>query len=777
MSHVLRMVLTAITGASTIVLTGAALNAAPVMAATGADWSQVPTPSSQAPQAELAAVSCPSQTACTAVGDYYNANGAQVTLAEAWHGGSWAIQPTPDPAGAGISVLLGVSCASPDACMAVGYTRYVGGHPEQPLAEAWNGKSWKIAAAATPGKKPTQLSAVSCTAPASCMAVGFTSNGIGPLPLTETWDGTAWTLQQAPLPAGSNHGQLSGVSCTTATACTAVGQWEAGTTTGTLAEAWNGSAWAVQSTPDPAGQGGQSVLSAISCLPGGTACTAAGYWLSNGEDVTLAEARTGTTWKVVPTPTPTGTQGIVQGLFTGISCSSANACGAVGDHINDAGHQVSLMEAWDGTAWKIVPAPAGEIAAAVSGVSCPLASRCTAAGVGYPTSQGAQPGQGDAFTLAEAWNGTAWTTQQTPNPTGLIFTSLSAVACAARTSCAVAGYRSWNGAPQAFSETWDGTRWAIRPVPVPASADTSQLTAVACPSPGYCVAVGDYQSATTGGERTVSETWNGSRWTVKSMPVPQNASTTQLSGITCLSATSCVAVGWDDGGTGGVGLTLVETWNGTAWKIQPSPNPPTAAGGSSLSAVSCASAGSCSAVGTYLTGESPYLSFAEYWNGSRWTVQSTPNAAGTDTYLDGVSCPAPGTCTAVGYTAANQTLVENLKTGTWTVTAGPSPGKGGSLAGIWCAATTACSAVGQYTTSGGNGRALAEHWNGQAWSVQPAPVSSAGAYQVNELTGVSCVAASWCMASGSNQTYYVPATGALSAVTERYAPGTTKSGG
>jgi hypothetical protein len=59
--------------------------------------------------------------------------------------------------------------------------------------------------------------------------------------------------------------------------------------------------------------------------------------------------------------------------------------------------------------------------------------------------------------------------------------------------------------------------------------------------------------------------------------------------------------------------------------------------------------------------------------------------------------------------------------------------------------------------------------------VQPAPVSSAGAYQVNELTGVSCVAVSWCMASGSNQTYYVPATGALSAVTERYAPGTTKS--
>jgi hypothetical protein len=768
MRRVLRRVLAAITSAGIVVST-AVTAVAPALAATGPSWSQLPTPSSQAPQAELAAVSCPSQTACTAVGDYYNADGAQVTLAEAWQGGSWAVEPTPNPAGAGADVLLGVSCASPDACMAVGYTQHVGGGTHQPFAEAWNGQSWKITPAASPGTTNTQLYAVSCTAPSVCMAVGFSINGLGPVPLTETWNGTAWTIHQAPLPAGTKHGQLSGVSCTSATACTAVGQSAAGTTTGTLAEVWNGSAWAVQSTPDPAGQGGLSVLSAVSCLPGGSACTAVGYWLSGGEDVTLAEARTGTTWKVVPTPTPAGPQGIVQGLLTSISCTSATACSAVGDHLSRADHQVSLMEAWNGTAWKIVPAPAGGTTSAVSGISCPLASQCTAVGVGYPTNQGAQPGQGDAFTLAEAWNGTAWTTEQTPDPTGLIFTSLSAVSCATRTSCAVAGYRRWNQSWQPFSETWNGTRWAIRPVPVPASAVSTQLTAVSCPSPSYCVAVGDYQS-TTPGEWALSEIWNGTHWTPMSMPVPTTASTTQISGIFCLSDTSCVAVGWDDGGSGGVGLTLVEIWNGTAWSIQPSPNPPAAAEGSSLSAVSCASAGSCSAVGTYLTGSSPYLSFAEYWNGSKWTVQVTPNASGTDTYLNAVSCPAPGTCTAVGNTGTNETLVENLKAGAWTVTAGPSPGKGGSLDGVWCATTTACSAVGQYTTSGGDGRTLAERWNGQTWAVEAAPVGSAGAYQVNELTGVSCVAASWCMASGSNQTYYVPQTGSLSAVTERYAP-------
>ena len=134
MTRVLRKVLAAIIGAGLAVVSGVVIGAAPATGATGPSWSQLPTPSSQAPQAELAAVSCPSQTACTAVGDYYNADGAQVALAEAWRGGSWAVQPTPDPAGAGASVLLGVSCTSPSACMAVGYTQHVGGGTRQPLA-------------------------------------------------------------------------------------------------------------------------------------------------------------------------------------------------------------------------------------------------------------------------------------------------------------------------------------------------------------------------------------------------------------------------------------------------------------------------------------------------------------------------------------------------------------------------------------------------------------------------------------------------------------------
>jgi hypothetical protein len=81
-------------------------------------------------------VSCASATACTAVGDYNNGT-TGVTLAERWNGSTWSIQPTPNPAGAPVSLLNGVSCASATACTAVG--GYNNGTAGVTLAERWNG--------------------------------------------------------------------------------------------------------------------------------------------------------------------------------------------------------------------------------------------------------------------------------------------------------------------------------------------------------------------------------------------------------------------------------------------------------------------------------------------------------------------------------------------------------------------------------------------------------------------------------------------------------------
>jgi hypothetical protein len=60
-------------------------------------------------------VSCAIATACSAVGQ------SGGTLAEAWNGTTWTIQPTANPPAATSSRLNSVSCATSSACTAVGY--------------------------------------------------------------------------------------------------------------------------------------------------------------------------------------------------------------------------------------------------------------------------------------------------------------------------------------------------------------------------------------------------------------------------------------------------------------------------------------------------------------------------------------------------------------------------------------------------------------------------------------------------------------------------------
>jgi len=80
------------------------------------------------------------------------------------------------------------------------------------------------------------------------------------------------------------------VSCTSAQACTAVGDHGASTSPNlTLAERWNGTAWTIQDTPNPVGATA-SELRGISCISA-SACTAAGdYFGSRGPPLTLAES-------------------------------------------------------------------------------------------------------------------------------------------------------------------------------------------------------------------------------------------------------------------------------------------------------------------------------------------------------------------------------------------------------------------------------------------------------------------------------------------------------
>ena len=248
----------------------------PPSASKGNGWGVQSTPNPEYPNGTLNSVSCTSASACTAVGDYFNSSGVWVALAEVWNGANWALQSTPNPTGASSSYLYGVSCTSASACTAVGF--YINNsYNDATLAEVWNGATWRVQSTPNPtGARSSYLSAVSCRSASACTAVGTDTNSLGyVLTLAEVWNGATWRVQSTPNPTGALRSYLSAVSCPSATGCIAVGSFQTSALDEvTLAEVWDGSTWALQSTPNPTGAT-SSYLYGVSC-PGATGCIAVG---------------------------------------------------------------------------------------------------------------------------------------------------------------------------------------------------------------------------------------------------------------------------------------------------------------------------------------------------------------------------------------------------------------------------------------------------------------------------------------------------------------------
>jgi hypothetical protein len=346
--------------------------------------------------------------------------------------------------------------------------------------------------------------------------------------------------------------------------------------------------------------------------------------------VGLAQAH----WSVVPSPNGSG-----QDELTAVSCVPAGACTAVGARTTRLGVKKTVIESWNGTAWSLVPSP--NVAKADSylyGVSCVSASACIAVGYSLTRTPSAYS------TLIESWNGTAWSVVPSPNQAGTN-NVLDSVSCVSASACIAVG-----GGPRALIESWDGTAWSVVPSLDPGSVSDT-LYGVSCVSATACTAVGDYGN-TGGTGKTLIETWDGTAWSV--VPSPNRAgSINVLNGVSCMPAGACTAVGARATRAGN--KTLIESWNGTAWSLAPSPN--NALANNWLNGVSCVSPGACTAVGNYAKGSGASKTLIETWNGTAWSVVPSPNEGASGNVLNGVSCVSASACTAAGYFNTS-TLVE-----------------------------------------------------------------------------------------------------------------------
>jgi len=178
-----------------------------------------------------------------------------------------------------------------------------------------------------------------------------------------------------PAPTGPNAG-LNGVACTSASACTAVGNR---TLARTLAERWNGHAWSVQATPHPSGA--QNITLAGVACPARTVCTAFGLNLTGSGPLTLAERWSGGRWRIQPTP---GLVAYDIG-FPGVACPTPSACYAVASYTNN-GPSLTLVERWNRTGTSTQAAAGRPVAPGALPAACrmpgslPVSGRSPAAG-------------------------------------------------------------------------------------------------------------------------------------------------------------------------------------------------------------------------------------------------------------------------------------------------------------------------------------------------------------------------------------------------------------
>lgn len=338
-------------------------------------------------------------------------------------------------------------------------------------------------------------------------------------------------------------------------------------------------------------------------------------------------------------------------ILSGVSCPSARRCVAAGFDIH-GGRDVALPELWNGSRWQVpVPVKGDPLLrtklSVLSAASCPATTRCELVGV---------TGNRGTLPLAALWNGklgkASIASQRVADPRGSKFATLNGVSCTSVTACTAVGFYIDAAGVHTLVERWGGSRWRIQP----SGTTAGQFNAVSCASARFCMAVGDHGPA---GPAELVGVWNGRSWLFPLAGNFNGATSARLDGVSCSVGGSCVTVGQTSGPNGSSGtFALALKWVRGQFFLLSTAN--VSATVNVLSSVSCTSPGNCLAVGLFQDFRGQQHTLAEQWDGVHWAYEATPNPAGTLPGLSGVSCSAPRTCTAVGTFTTSRGRIDTL---------------------------------------------------------------------------------------------------------------------
>jgi hypothetical protein len=592
------------------------------------------------------------------------------------------------------------------------------------------------------------IDGVACTSSSQCVAVGRDLNN-SPLSLNgpaSTW-GTSHARQVALGSSFGAGGGLASVSCSSSTLCVAVGAPNSG---GLLVLRGNPATWgsgqARRIVLGGAFGSSGSILS-VHCTSSNS-CVAVGF---DGHNQPLSLAGNPASWGLAQAKEITLGAGFGSGgSLDSVTCSSSTQCVAVG---RDTDGQPLVVSGNPGT-WSA--AQATQIALGIGfsdggtlyALSCTSSSLCVAAGT-----------DNSGALLTIDGNPATWTASQAtsialPSSDGGGGT-LSSVKCTSSSSCTAVGndYREHlvvlNGNPG----TW-GAAQAKAITLGAALGSGGTLTSIACTSSASCVAAGySYTSHALYLDGSPA-TWNAAHVHEVVLRGAEFGVVEAMTSLTCVSKTSCIALGLDLGDK-----PFIVQGNPAAWgSAHARELELTAAvgGGGSLRSVACAAPTSCVAVGGDAKGNPFMLSGnPATWTGAKARQLTLASSLGRGGVLDGVSCTSPTLCVAVGSDDKGQPVVLRGNPASWRgglvkqITLKAAFVGGGHLASIRCTSATSCVAVGESNKA----EPLEFHGNPATWSAASAKQIALGTAfgKGGYLSSVTCVTATSCIGVGTDE--------------------------
>jgi len=702
-----------------------------VLSYAGGRWTvrRVPMPAGTARPGRvvgiLGSISCSSAGNCVAVGNLSIVG--PVLIVE--RNGVWSAVRAPSPFGSQAEWLAAVSCPANAGCVAVGTY----GSPGDPLDQhglilSQAKTTWTAREAPPPPGVPsgtwTYFTSISCPSANRCVAAGVYGPGPPPVggkaqrgtaqdyhPFVITRSGKAWT--SANVGPSTNALPEIQLTCPISGSCLALNVW------GPEQLSRSASRWP-DTGPLPPDMSGQVAFNSLACSS--VECFAAGnYPYSSGGDKPLVVASRGKGWKLESASPPSDGRFHLQVALDAVTCDASGTCLATGK-ISQANQYFlgnPVIETRHGGTWTAQELFLnGYPGAHINTMSCPSAGLCTGGGYWF--------GRDGSRPLIFNQTSSGWSVARAPEPSDESWTHwavIKAISCTSATSCAAVGQYQTHDTFLGLALTETAGKWTATRAPLPADSrpydqDVS-IDQVSCPAAGSCVAFGGYTNKEEHREGVILTLAHG-RWTAAEAPLSRKYSYpygVKLTGLACAGPGDCVVVGHYDSGQSSHPLVhaLLIAQSGKRWTstdVRPPSGLPTAAG-LAPSAVSCPSADRCYAVGTSQNGNYSGLVWFE-GSAGRWTDDVLPVPVGADPRIpltvSALACGSGSSCSAVGSfesatpadTGLTQGLVLTYRDGVWSAQTTAPPASGISDSGLSAVAadrSTGYVAVGDYSTN------------------------------------------------------------------------------